>query len=248
MKISLEIVPRSIESIHSQIQMISTNFSEISAINFPDLTRFEIHSLDACRIATELSDNHTLIPHIRAIDFDKNNPLQFIEIIQKLNLKKLLVIGGDPPSRTAISQPSDTIEMIQKLKQKLPNIQIYAAFDPYRNNIKFELDYLQAKIDAGASGFFSQPFFDLRLLDIYSEFVEKLDIFWGISPVIDLNSKNYWERRNRAIFPKNFQPTIDWNVNFAQKVLAFCQQNSFNAYLMPIKIDLPLYLHKLFDR
>jgi methylenetetrahydrofolate reductase (NADPH) len=106
---------------------------------------------------------------------------------------------------------------------------------------------LQQKIEAGATGFFSQPFFDLRLLEIYSEYLEGYDVYWGVSPVTGERSKLYWETRNRAIFPKSFAPTLEWNVRFGQEVMNFCRNNSFNLYLMPINVNLTNYLKKLFE-
>jgi methylenetetrahydrofolate reductase (NADPH) len=128
----------------------------------------------------------------------------------------------------------------------MPELRIFAAFDPYRTNIRFELDYVRAKENAGAEGFFSQPFFDLRLLEIYAEYLEGKQVFWGVSPVLSGPSRNYWESRNRAVFPKSFRADLFWNVDFGRRVLQFCESNQFNLYLMPIKINLEEYLAGLF--
>jgi methylenetetrahydrofolate reductase (NADPH) len=128
----------------------------------------------------------------------------------------------------------------------MPELEIYGAFDPYRNNIRYELDYLLAKEEAGASGFMSQPFFDLRLLEIYAEYLEGKRVFWGVAPVLNEGNRNYWESRNRAIFPRSFRPGLSWNIEFAREVWNFCGSNSFNLYLMPIKVDLQTYLEGIF--
>ncbi len=245
MEISLELVPRDGQYIREYVAFVEREIPQISAINFPDLMRFDIRAWDACRMI-----NHTSldkIAHIRAIDFDQHHPFPLTDFLKENNITKVLVIEGDKPQDMKRQiYPTTSIDMIRKLKREVDGIMIYAAFDPYRNNIRYELDYLDEKLQAGACGFFSQPFFDLRLLEIYSEYLTGLDVFWGISPVTSEKSKSYWETRNRAIFPKDFEPNLEWNVRFGKQVIDFCLQRNFNLYLMPIKIDLTDYLKKLF--
>ena len=246
MKISLELVPRTEQYICEQVAFVEKTIPQISAINFPDLLRFDHRSWDACRMTEHSSLER--IAHLRAIDFDIRKPFPLTGFLKDHHIGKLLVIEGDKPQDMKHTiYPTSSIDLIRKLKREMGDITIYAAFDPYRNNIRYELEYLQQKIEAGASGFFSQPFFDLRLLEIYSEYLEGQDVFWGISPVTGERSKLYWETRNRAIFPKSFAPTLDWNIRFGQEVLSFCRKSNFNLYLMPIKIDLKDYLRELFS-
>ena len=246
MKISLELVPRTETYICEQVAYVEQAIPQISAINFPDLLRFDIRSWDACRMVSNARLER--IAHLRAIDFDMHQPFPLTDFLKEHRIRKLLVIEGDKPQdmKHAI-YPTSSLDLIRKLKNEVGDFTIYAAFDPYRNNIRYELEYLLQKIEAGATGFFSQPFFDLRLLEIYSEYLEGQDVYWGISPVTGERAKLYWETRNRAIFPKSFAPTFDWNVRFGQEVMNFCQKNDFNLYLMPIKIDLKKYLLNLFS-
>ena len=246
MKISLELVPRTEQYICDQVAFVEQTIPQITEINFPDLLRFDIRSWDACRMIAHATLDR--ITHLRAIDFDMNKPFPLTDFLTEHRIGKVLVIEGDKPQdmKHAI-YPSSSIDLIRKLKKEVEGITVYAAFDPYRNNIRYELEYLWQKVEAGATGFFSQPFFDLRLLEIYSEYLEGQDVYWGISPVTGERPKLYWETRNRAIFPKSFTPTLDWNVRFGRDVMAFCQKNNFNLYLMPIKIDLKDYLRRLFE-
>ena len=245
MKISLELVPRTEQYICEQVAFVEKNIPQISAVNFPDLLRFDIRSWDACRMVAHSTLDR--IVHLRAIDFDMYRPFPLSDFLKEHQIRKALVIEGDKPQdmRHTI-YPSSSIDLIRKLKREMDDITIYAAFDPYRNNIRYELEYLQQKLEAGATGFFSQPFFDLRLLEIYSEYLEGQDVYWGVSPITGERSKLYWETRNRAIFPKSFSPTLEWNVRFGQDVMTFCQKNNFNIYLMPIVIDIAKYLRRLF--
>ena len=246
MDISLELVPRNEQYICEQVSFVEKNIPNIRAINFPDLLRFDVRSWDACRMMVHSSLDK--IVHLRAIDFDMRRPFPLTDFMKENNITKALVIEGDKPQDMRhMIYPTSSIDLIRKLKSEIGNITIYAAFDPYRNNIRYELEYLSQKKDAGATGFFSQPFFDVRLLEIYSEYLEGQDVYWGVSPVTGQRQKLYWETRNRAVFPKSFEPTLEWNVRFGQQVLDFCQKNNFNLYLMPIKINLKDYLKKLFE-
>jgi methylenetetrahydrofolate reductase (NADPH) len=246
MKISLELVPRSKRYICEQVAFVEQAIPQISAINFPDLLRFDIRSWKACRMMAHSPLER--IAHLRAIDFDIHQPFPLTDFLKENRIRKALVIEGDKPQDMKhVVYPTSSVDLIRKLKKEVGDITIYAAFDPYRNNIRYELEYLKQKIEAGATGFFSQPFFDLRLLEIYSEYLEGQDVYWGISPVTGERSKLYWETRNRAIFPKSFVPTLDWNVRFGQEVINFCQKSGFNLYLMPIRVNLTDYLEKLFE-
>jgi methylenetetrahydrofolate reductase (NADPH) len=241
MLISLEAVPRNNETL-SQTAKIVQRFPFIDIINVPDLLRFPTRSWEACAFLANDLPCTDYIPHIRAIDFDMEKPFPLIDFFREKNIRKALVIAGDPPKNNEKTYPTKTVPFISKLKREMPELTVLAAFDPYRANIRYELDYVKEKEDAGASGFMSQPFFDLRLLEIYAEFLEGKLVFWAISPVISGSSRNYWEERNRAIFPKSFRPDMDWNIDFGGQVIDFCEKRGFNLYLMPVKVDIQTYL------
>jgi methylenetetrahydrofolate reductase (NADPH) len=259
--VSLEAVPRNREALIAAA-VTAAKFGSIGLINVPDLLRFSLRSWEACAILREelpgLAGSHGagLMPHIRAIDFDMAEPFPLAGYFQSRNISKVLVISGDPPNlktgpgkdpgQTRRIYPTETVPFIRKLRAEMPELEVYAAFDPYRSNIRYELDYLKEKEEAGAAGFMSQPFFDLRLLEIYAEYLEGKNVFWGLSPTLSESSRRYWESRNRAVFPRNFRPDMYWNVDFGRRVLYFCETNRFNLYLMPIKIDLVSYLEGLF--
>lgn len=246
MEISLEIVPRDYELLTDTANFLTNKIPQISTINIPDLLRFDIRAWEACK--TLSTSKFNTIAHVRAIDFDINKPFPLKQYFIDNNITQILAIQGDLPQDPSHKVYStQTIDFIKKLKDEIPGITIYGAFDPYRNNIKFELDYLKQKIEAGADGFMSQPFFDIRLLEIYSEYLEGQKVFWGVSPVTSIKSQNYWETRNRAIFPKSFEPTLEWNIEFGKQVLDFCSKNNFDLYLMPIKVEIEDYLSRLFN-
>ncbi|MDR0644348.1 MAG: methylenetetrahydrofolate reductase [Treponema sp.] len=246
MLISLEAIPRSRESLEEAAKTVH-DFTELNIVNVPDLVRFPLRSWEACGILSAKTA-HACIPHVRAIDFALDSPFPFIEFFRKHSINRVLVIAGDAPKNSSerVIFPTQTVPFIKKLKQEMPELKIYAAFDPYRSNIRYEIDYLKAKEDAGAEGFMSQPFFDTRLLEIYAEYLEGKSVFWGVSPILSEQSRLYWESQNRAVFPKRFSPTMEWNVNFGRRVIEFCETCGFNLYLMPIKVDIRAYLSGLF--
>src|SRR5580692_5971919 len=234
MRISLELVPRTKESVLEEAEKISKNLKKVNAINIPDLLRFELRSWVACGHVKPYFQN--VIPHFRAVDINLDEPLPVAVFLKENYFKEIIVISGDiSQDMSRKMYPSDVLEVIKKFKREIPGIKIYAAFDPYRQGIHKELDYAQAKRDAGADGFFTQPFFDIRLFDIYFELLQSYDVFWGVSPVLTTNSKNYWETRNKAVFPKNFTPTLNWNRDFAKNILNRISSMNGNAYFMPIK-------------
>jgi methylenetetrahydrofolate reductase (NADPH) len=234
MRISLELVPRSKESILEEVEKISKNLTKVNTINIPDLLRFDLRSWVACGCVKPFFQN--AIPHFRAVDINLSEPLQMADFLRENNFREIIVISGDiPQDMSRKMYPSNVLDVIRKFKREVPGIKVYAAFDPYRQGIHEELNYAHAKRDAGADGFFTQPFFDIRLFDIYSELLKSYEVFWGVSPVLSMNSKNYWETRNKVIFPENFSPTLEWNREFAETVLSRITSANGNAYFMPIR-------------
>jgi methylenetetrahydrofolate reductase (NADPH) len=240
-KISIELVPRDAQTLNKDLLQVRDNFPQIDTINIPDLLKFELRSWDACAQAKAYFPN--TIPHLRAIDFDLTKPFPLVDTFVREGIESILVIAGDQPqdmSRRVFRTSS--IELIRAIKAEMPELKVYAGIDPYRTGIKSELDYVKRKIDAGADGFFTQPFFDLRLIDIYHDLLAGLEVFWGISPVMSVRSKDYWDNLNNAIFPPDFAPTLAWNRNFAGRALDFVKQTETNIYFMPIRVDLVEYL------
>ena len=240
-KIAIELVPRNREALEHDLLQVKNNFPQIDIINIPDLLKFDLRSWDACSQA-KTHFSHA-IPHLRAIDFDLSQPFPLTETFTEAGFDSVLVIAGDQPQDMSrrVYRTSST-ELIRAIKVALPDMKVYAGIDPYRTGIKTELDYVKRKLDAGAEGFFTQPFFDLRLMEIYRDLLAGLEVFWGISPVMSARSKDYWDNLNNAIFPPDFEPTLQWNRDFARQALDFVERTDTNLYFMPIRVDLVKYL------
>lgn len=237
--ISIELVPRGERALHKDLQTVTRVFQKITAVNIPDILRFEIRSWQAAAIAKQYYTE--CIPHIRACDFDTASKISsLVQFFDIHHITSVLVVSGDADQKRRTANSS--VKLIAELKQRSSALTVYAGIDPYRFSIKKENEYSMRKQEAGADGFFTQPFFDLRLLEIYHELLRAHTVFWGISPVVTESSARYWEDRNNVVFPKDFKPTLSWNRGFAKKAVEYVGRNGGNVYFMPIKVDVAEYL------
>lgn len=240
-RISIELVPRTQESFAKELMQVKENFPAVETINIPDILRYEIRSLEGAKLVKRFFPRP--IPHLRAAAVNKNAPLAFRDFLAENTIGEVLVVLGDH-AEAASDNPSvcTTLDLIKKIKREAPQIKVYAGIDQYRGSFEQEYVYIQQKIDAGAEGFFTQPFFDFRSLEFYSRKLKGIEIFWGASPVTSLRSKHYWENNNNVQFPPDFVPDLSSSRSFARKVLEFITANGGSVYFMPIKTDPSEYL------
>jgi len=243
MKFSFEIVPRTDDAFEQQYNFVSTLGETISMINVPDIQRFNIRSWETGVKIDRTKYN--FVPHFRASDFSLQSG-DIFRVIEENQLDHVLLVSGDPPEGIKREfHNTSVLDLIRVVKQKYPDITIHAGFDPHRNGIQEECHYVQRKIDAGASSFFSQPFYDMRMIEVYAEHLQGVEMYIGLSPITTVASKNYWELKNKVMFPASFKADIDWNIDFSNKVIAMAKEVGFNIYFMPIKINLEDYFGKL---
>lgn len=243
MKISFEIVPRSIEAFTEQYQFVESLNRAVSLINVPDIQRFAIRSWQVQPYID--TQRYHFIPHFRAIDF-KIDGGELFRIVEENQLKQLLLVSGDPPEGLQRKfYNTDVVDLIRVLKHRYPELNIFAGFDPHRQGLQDECEYIQRKIDAGVTGFFSQPFFDVRMIEIYAEQLKACETYIGLSPITTSASMQYWEVKNKVRFPSGFRPDYQWSVDFANQALSIAQQLDLNIYFMPIRIDLKRYFSSL---
>ncbi len=243
--ISIEIAPRTFEQFEKDIAAIRKAYPDIDVLNIPDLLDFEIRSWKAAQIGVKYFTN--VVPHLRAIDFNLREPFKLIPYFKQNKINSVLIVTGDKPQgMTRMVYRNSCLELIRIFKKEAPEIKIYAGLDQYRNSFRQELDYIEDKRIAGADGFFTQPFFDVRLLEIYLDLLKDYEVFWGISPVLKDAMKNYWESKNNAFFPPDFQPTMEWNADFAKRAIESISAANSSVYLMPININTLNYLNQVF--
>jgi len=188
------------------------------------------------------------IPHLRAIDVDPRGRLAFADAIERSGVREVLVVAGDAPadmSRPVYDTSSEAL--IRRLKREHPDWTVYAALDPYRQGFAAERDYLLRKMDAGADGVFTQPFFDPRLVEIWGDVVGPLDttVFWGATSVTSARSARYWTTRNKALLPAGFEATLAHSREVAAALLAYARERGDHVYFMPIRVEASAYLSGL---
>ncbi len=240
-RISIELVPRDAATLTRELGVLSEHFPFIDTVNIPDLTRFSFRSYEACRFSQ--AHVRRAIPHLRAVGTDLRNLDPLLHFLDASELHEVLVVTGDAPAdMSQPSYPTTSLQLIRALKAALPHVTVYAALDPYRNSLLRERDYAFQKLEAGAGGLFTQPFFDTRLMRVYFELLPNVTLFWGATTITSKRSLGYWQNRNHAVFPAHFEPTLAWSRAFAREALAFAQETGTNLYFMPIKADTRAYL------
>ncbi len=240
-RISIELVPRSAEALGLELSTLQTHFPFINTVNIPDLTRFALRSVDACKLSQ--GRVRRAIPHLRAVGTNLRALTPLLHYLDTTELHEVLVVAGDPPADMgAPIYPTTSVQLIRAIKSALPHVTVYAALDPYRQSLIRERDYAFEKLDAGASGLFTQPFFDTRLMQVYAELLRGVTLYWGVTTVTSKRSLGYWQTRNHAVFPEGFEPTLAWSRAFAQDALEFAQETGTNLYFMPIKEDVRTFL------
>ncbi len=240
-RISIELVPRSRSGLRAELEMVRAHLPGIDTVNIPDFPRFSTRSWAGCALARP---HHQAIPHIRAVDINPREPLPMLETLATHGITEVLIITGDAPAdMSARVYDVDAVDVIRRFRRELPDVRVYAGLDPYRQSFARERDYLERKLDAGAVGFFTQPFFDLRLMDAYADLMpEGADVWWGATTVTTEQTLNYWRARNHAVFPRSFEPTLDWNRAFAAATLQFARERAQHVYFMPVRADVREYL------
>ncbi|MFC6659254.1 methylenetetrahydrofolate reductase [Deinococcus multiflagellatus] len=177
-RVSVELVPRSRSGLRAELAEVAAHLRGVDTINVPDLTRYSLRSWAGCGFARP---GFAAIPHLRAVDFNPREPLPFLPLLAQHGIDEVLVITGDAPAdMSARVYDVDAVDLIRRLKREAPHLRVYAGLDPYRQSFVRERDYLARKLDAGACGLFTQPFFDLRVADTWADLVpEGLPVWWG---------------------------------------------------------------------
>jgi methylenetetrahydrofolate reductase (NADPH) len=240
-RISLELVPRGEESFSKELETVRDMFPNIDTLNIPDILKFEMRVPESCRVAEKYFMD--VIPHIRAVSVDRGEEEPCPELFKTSRIREVLVILGDNPEIVSKSKdPCDTVALIRKLKKTKPKTKVYAGIDQWRSSFDEEMEYVKRKLDAGADGFFTQPFFDIAHLELWAKAVGDIEVFWGLAPVVRESSRHYWETKNMVTFPPSFECTMKWNQDLAKRVLSLSRDKNFHVYFCPITVDFVEYL------
>ena len=237
--ILLELVPSSYDVLVQTAKNAITEYT-IDGINVPDILRLPNRSHDA--VKPLLQHNIDAVPHIRCIDRPLDETMSHIATLVDAGLKRVLIVSGDKPSDDKQTYDVSPMALISSIKATYPNVLVYGALDPYRQDMTAELAYCQQKLDAGADGVFSQPFFDTELAKAYLEALSHTQLFLGISPVTTEKSKRYWKTVNNVVFSSAFDPTLAYNAALADDLIGLANRYDQHVYLMPITLDPITYL------
>jgi methylenetetrahydrofolate reductase (NADPH) len=148
MRVSVELVPKSAEQVRADAAIVRAASSAFTALNIPDLTHFDLRSWEGCRLTKDIFA--ASIPHIRAIDLGEREEDDLCRFLHEHELSEVLVVRGDPPrDLSRRTYPNASEDVIRRLKSRLPNLRVFAAFDPYRHGY-VELEGVRRKLEAGA--------------------------------------------------------------------------------------------------
>lgn len=240
-RISVELVPRNPEALDGELTVLGEHFPFIDTVNIPDLTRFSLRSHHACALSQRRV--RRAIPHLRAVGTNLSDLKPLLNYLDEAELHEVLVVSGDlPADMSQPTYPTTSVQLVRAIKAALPHVTVYAALDPYRHSLMRERDYALEKLEAGADGLFTQPFFDTRLMRVYRELLPDATLYWGVTTITSQRSLQYWQNRNHAVFPAGFEPTLAWSRRFAREALSFAQETGTHLYFMPIKTDLRAFL------
>lgn len=239
--ISLELVPRDVESLLAEAQECMGIWG-VDRINVPDIRRISLRSHDAA--AHLLASGINAIPHIRTRDRSLAQQMQVIEPLVQAGLKEILLVSGDVVVGEDHSGCTP-LELLAELKTQFPELLVYGALDPYRQDMRAELDYALAKLDAGMDALLSQPFFDDTLLQYWGRFFSPGQLWAGVAPVNSEKSQAYWEKINKVPFSKPLDYSLDGSAKLGAELVALATDMGHRAYLMPIRMKAVDYLRAL---
>ncbi|NMB60529.1 MAG: methylenetetrahydrofolate reductase [NAD(P)H] [Chloroflexi bacterium] len=141
-----------------------------------------------------------VVAHLTAVGVNRNDIRAQLERYAEAGITNVLALRGDPPKNNPSFTPAadgfaHAADMVAYIKKNFPQFGISVAGFPEGHpetpNRLLEMDYLKAKVDAGADCICTQLFFDNRDFYDFCERCEiagiKVPIIAGIMPVTSLN-------------------------------------------------------------
>lgn len=112
----------------------------------------------------------TVVAHLTCVGASRDQIYEIIENYQASGVKNILALRGDPPAGTSFSPVpggfSYAADLVAYIKKHFPEMCIgvagYPEGHPATPNRLLEIDYLKAKVDAGADYIVTQLFFENR--------------------------------------------------------------------------------------
>ena len=132
----------------------------------------------------------TVVSHLTCVGSTRNEIMSILEKDVESGIENILALRGDPPKGEAVWKHPDNgfdyaADLVSFIKKNYPHICIGVAGFPEGhpltpNRLK-EIEYLKAKVDAGADYIVTQMFFDNR--DFY-DFCERCELAGIHVPVV----------------------------------------------------------------
>lgn len=166
----------------------------------------------------------TVTAHLTCIGSSRSELRQILESYSQNGVENILALRGDPPQGEEDCEPcadgfSHAAELVHFIKEHFPSMGVGVAGFPEGHpatpNRLREIDYLKAKVDAGADYIVTQLFFDNR--DFY-DFSERCDlagitvpIIAGVMPITSRsNMQRMADMAAGARIPAGLLRSIDW--------------------------------------
>lgn len=160
-------------------------------------TRHRTHDL-VVRIKKET--DITVVSHLTCVGSSRKEIHGILEKYQEAGILNILALRGDPPRGTVdFVQPEDgfdhAVDLVAYIKKHFPTMCVGVAGFPEGHpatpNRLLEIDYLKAKVDAGADYIVTQLFFDNRDFYDYCERCELAGIYVpNIAGIMPVTTKN----------------------------------------------------------
>lgn len=242
--ISLELVPRTLEALRTDIEsVLKTNF-KLDRINVPDIKRLDWRSWEAAELLLDMGVMP--IPHFRSQDFDAGEVIETVRPLVLKGIKEILIVSGDPFEGQE-KKGLTPIEMLRELKAEFPELKLFAGLDPYRTSWTEELAYSKQKLAAGFDALFSQPFFCEDLMNSWLKHFKPGQLFAGFAPVTSEKSIRYWQNVNKVPLLDEFDTSLEANSKLANRLIENVTARGQGCYLMPIRVKAADFLNSLLD-
>ncbi len=143
----------------------------------------------------------TVVSHLTCVGATKDEILKVLETYYESGIRNIMALRGDPPAGTGHFEPipdgfAHAGELVAFIRKHFPDMGIgvagYPEGHPDTPNRLHEIDYLKAKVDAGADYIVSQLFFDNRDFFDFADRCQMagidIPILPGIMPILSQRS------------------------------------------------------------
>ena len=138
----------------------------------------------------------TVVSHLTCVGSTRDELASILDVYSASGIENILALRGDPPSGKSSFKPvvggfSYAAELVDFIKKRYPQMGVgvagYPEGHPETPNRLLEMDYLKAKVDAGADYICTQLFFDNNEFYDFCERCElagiRVPVVAGVAPV-----------------------------------------------------------------